>query len=80
MTIRVLVVDDQAMVRAGFRMLLANEPEIEVVAEASNGLEAVAQAARCHPDVVLMSLSVSPRLCHSIPRRVVRTMPSCWPA
>ena len=56
MTIRVLVVDDQAMVRAGFRLLLADEPDIEVVAEASNGLEAVAEAARCHPHVVLMDI------------------------
>jgi DNA-binding NarL/FixJ family response regulator len=56
MTIRVLVVDDQAMVRAGFRLLLADEPDIEVVAEASNGLEAVAAAARLHPNVILMDI------------------------
>jgi DNA-binding NarL/FixJ family response regulator len=56
MTIRVLVVDDQAMVRAGFRLLLGDEPDIEVVAEASNGLEAVTEAARHHPDVVLMDI------------------------
>jgi DNA-binding NarL/FixJ family response regulator len=56
MTIRVLVADDQSMVRAGFRMLLANEEDIEVVAEASNGLEAVDKAARFHPTVVLMDI------------------------
>jgi DNA-binding NarL/FixJ family response regulator len=54
MTIRVLVVDDQSMVRAGFRMLLAGEKDIDVVAEATNGLEAVDKAARLHPTVVLM--------------------------
>src|SRR4029450_7490161 len=48
--------DDQSMVRAGFRLLLADEPDIEVVAEASNGLEAVAQASRFHPDVVMMDI------------------------
>ena len=56
MTIRVLVVDDQSMVRAGFRMLLAGEPGIEVVAEAANGLEAVEKAARFAPTVVLMDI------------------------
>ena len=56
MTIRVLVVDDQAMVRAGLRMLLAGEPDIEVVAQAANGREAIAQAARFHPEVVLMDI------------------------
>ena len=56
MTIRVLVADDQSMVRAGFRMLLADQEDIEVVAEASNGLEAVAQAARFEPAVVLMDI------------------------
>jgi DNA-binding NarL/FixJ family response regulator len=56
MSIRVLVADDQSMVRAGFRMLLAGEPDIEVVAEASNGLEAVNKAARVRPTVVLMDI------------------------
>jgi DNA-binding NarL/FixJ family response regulator len=56
MTIRVLVVDDQSMVRAGFRMLLAGEEDIDVVAEASNGLEAVDKAARLHPAVILMDI------------------------
>jgi DNA-binding NarL/FixJ family response regulator len=56
MSIRVLVVDDQSMVRAGFRMLLSREVDIEVVAEAENGLEAVDKAARFHPNVILMDI------------------------
>jgi DNA-binding NarL/FixJ family response regulator len=55
-TIRVLVADDQSLVRAGFRMLLADEEGIDVVAEASNGLEAVEKAARFNPTVVLMDI------------------------
>jgi len=56
MSIRVLVADDQSMVRAGFRMLLAEEADIEVVAEAGNGLEAVEKTARFRPTVVLMDI------------------------
>jgi len=56
MTIRVLVADDQAMVRAGFRLLLAGEPDIDVVAEARTGAEAVEKAARFDPAVVLMDI------------------------
>ena len=56
MSIRVLVADDQSMVRAGFRMLLADQEDIEVVAEASNGLEAVDKTARFHPTVILMDI------------------------
>ena len=56
MSIRVLVADDQSMVRAGFRMLLAEEDGIDVVAEATNGREAVEKAARFQPTVVLMDI------------------------
>jgi DNA-binding NarL/FixJ family response regulator len=56
MTIRILVADDQSMVRAGLRMLLAGQPDIEVIAEASNGLEAVEKAARFAPTVILMDI------------------------
>ena len=56
MSIRVLIADDQSMVRAGFRMLLSGEPDIEVVAEANNGLEAVAQARRPDLTVILMDI------------------------
>ena len=56
MSIRVLVADDQSMVRAGFRMLLTGEHDIEVVAEASTGLEAVTKAQRLNPAVVLMDI------------------------
>jgi DNA-binding NarL/FixJ family response regulator len=55
-TIRVLVADDQSMVRAGFRMLLTGEHDIEVVGEASNGLEAVEKTRRLNPAVVLMDI------------------------
>jgi hypothetical protein len=54
--IRVLVVDDQALVRAGFRMILEAEPDVEVVAEAADGVEAVAAVQRHQPDVVLMDV------------------------
>ncbi|HZR52212.1 MAG TPA: response regulator transcription factor [Streptosporangiaceae bacterium] len=58
MSIRVLVADDQSMVRAGFRMLLTGEQDIEVVAEASNGLEAIALTERYDPAVVLMDIQM----------------------
>jgi DNA-binding NarL/FixJ family response regulator len=54
--IRVLIADDQSMVRAGFRMLLSGEEDIEVVAEARDGLEAVAKAAQLDPTVILMDI------------------------
>jgi DNA-binding NarL/FixJ family response regulator len=59
--IRVLLADDQALVRAGFRMILSAESDIEVVAEAADGDEAVERAAESSPDVVLMDVRM-PRL------------------
>lgn len=53
---RVLLADDQSLVRAGFRALLAAQPDIDVVGEAADGVEAVAQARTEHPDVVLMDV------------------------
>jgi len=55
-SIRVLIADDQSLVRAGFRLVLENHPDIEVVGEASNGEEAVHSAGRLEPDVVLMNI------------------------
>jgi len=60
-TIRVLVADDQTLVRAGFRALLDSEDDIEVVGEAVDGADAVALAVQTRPDVVLMDIRM-PRL------------------
>lgn len=56
MTTRVLLADDQEMVRAGLRLILAAEPDIEVIAEAGDGNAAVAAARRLRPDVTLMDI------------------------
>jgi DNA-binding NarL/FixJ family response regulator len=56
MTVRVVIADDQGMVRSGFTTLLNSEPDIEVVGEAVNGQEAVARAVQLRPDVILMDV------------------------
>lgn len=56
MTIRVLIVDDHAVVRQGLNMFLSRDPELEIIGEANNGQEAVARVAELAPDVVLMDL------------------------
>jgi DNA-binding NarL/FixJ family response regulator len=55
-TIRVVVADDHAMVRSGFSVLLNAQPDIEVIAEATNGQEALSQAVTLRPDVILMDV------------------------
>lgn len=59
--IRVLLADDQDMVRAGLRLIMSAEPDLTVVAEAKDGVEAVSMARRLRPDVVLMDVRM-PRL------------------
>ncbi|MGW0435015.1 response regulator [Micromonospora sp. NPDC003197] len=56
MSIRVLVADDQAMVRSGLRLILENQPDISVVAEAVDGVDAIDQAKRLRPDVCLVDI------------------------
>jgi len=56
MSIRVLLVDDQALIRAGFRMILEAEEDIEVVGECADGTQAVDSVRRLKPDVVLMDI------------------------
>ena len=76
MTIRVLVADDQSMVRAGFRMLLGGEEDMEVVAEASNGLEAVDKAGRFHPGIILMDIRMPELDGLQATRRILATDPA----
>jgi DNA-binding NarL/FixJ family response regulator len=56
MSVRVLLVDDQALIRAGFRMILEAEEDIEVVGECADGTQAIDSVARLKPDVVLMDI------------------------
>jgi DNA-binding NarL/FixJ family response regulator len=56
MAVRVLIVDDHAIVRQGLRMFLGSDPELEVVGEAADGAEAVRMTEQLHPDLVLMDL------------------------
>ena len=56
MTVRVVIADDQGMVRSGFTTLLNSEPDIEVIGEAVNGQEAIVRAAQLRPDVLLMDI------------------------
>ena len=61
MSIRILIADDQALVRVGFRKILESEPELEVVGEAADGGEAIERARLLRPDIVLMDIQM-PRI------------------
>lgn len=72
MTVRVVIADDQQLVRAGFAMILSTYSDIEVVAEAANGNEAVALTASLMPDVVLMDIQMPGTNGIEATRRIVR--------
>ena len=76
-TIRVLLVDDQALFREGLRMLLSVQPDLDVVGEAANGEEALRQAAALHPQVVLMDLRMPVLDGVAATRRLRATQPEC---
>lgn len=75
--IRVLLVDDQTLIRQGIRLLLDSEPDIEVVGEAANGREAVENAGSLHPDVILMDVRMPEMDGVSATRILAAEHPSC---
>jgi two-component system, NarL family, response regulator NreC len=75
MTIRVLLVDDHAVVRTGLHMLLGQEEDIEIVGEAGSGREALNSIAQLHPDLVLMDIGLPDMTGIEVTRQVKQTWP-----
>lgn len=73
--LRILLADDHAVVRRGFRMLLSAQPDIEVVGEASNGREAVEMAVALQPEVVVMDVTMPELNGIEATRRIARDCP-----
>lgn len=76
MSIRVLLADDQELLRFGFRTILSQEPDFEIIAEVGGGEEAVALATRHRPDVVLMDIRMPKTDGLAATRRIIAAEPS----
>lgn len=77
MTIRLLLVDDHAVVRSGLRMILEGEPDLEIAAEAETAAEGIAAAAKHKPDVILMDIGLPDMSGIEATRRIKETAPAC---
>lgn len=58
MAIRILLIDDHSLFRSGVKLMLQRQPDIEIVAEAADGVEGIKRAQACHPDVILLDLNM----------------------
>src|ERR1700686_3930404 len=73
--LRILLADDHAMVRKGFRLILEAQPDMEIVGEAGNGREAIEEAERSHPDVIVMDVAMPELNGIEATRRLVASAP-----
>jgi DNA-binding NarL/FixJ family response regulator len=77
MTIRILIVDDQALFREGLRTLLSVQPDFDIVGEAGNGEDGLKMAVQTHPDVVLMDLRMPIMDGVKTTERIKSSLPAC---
>lgn len=74
--IRILLADDHQMIRESWRMLLENNPQMEVVADCANGAEAIRSAREYHPDIMLVDINMHPMNGFEVTRQVTLELPA----